>query len=330
MFARIKTLSFKLISIGIGLFMGLVLGECGIRYYWYGTNGFSYTSLNSFKSLGRSGLIQRAANDSILWELQPNLDTLFKFRKFSTNSLGMRDIEYPMIKPGKTKRIVVIGDSFAMGSGVHDQENYSSVLECLFDNELADFKVEVLNFGVGGYGLRNYDAVLRNKAMNFDPDLVIVGFCGGNDFLIPSKQQIDGELKIHPPLEMFYTLQLKKFFRHEAKQNRIRQEVPVPNQNQRRYMTDHLVSIKEQCDDRGIPLLLAYYSLNAPKEVVESVRELNNNLGIQFLNAGAGLEGVDVDELIFHKLDAHPNARTHKVYAQNIFEKIRAEKFLAD
>jgi hypothetical protein len=187
---RFKTLLFKLISIGFGLLIGLFLAECGIRYYLYGTAGFSYTQLNSFKPLGISGLVQRAENDSILWEIKPNLDTVFKFSHFSTNSLGMRDKEYSLTKPANTKRIVVIGDSFAMGSGVSDSENYPTVLEELLGDNYKDINIEVLNFGVGGYGLRNYVAVLNEKAMAFDPDLVLIGFCGGNDVLSLSSSQV--------------------------------------------------------------------------------------------------------------------------------------------
>jgi hypothetical protein len=131
----LKKPAFKLIAIGLGIIAGLFIAECGVRYYWYSTNGFSYVKLNSFKTLGFSGLLQRAEDDAILWELQPNLDTLFKFEEFSTNSVGMRDREYSLEKPANTKRIVVIGDSFAMGSGVSDTENYPFLLEQMFSSE---------------------------------------------------------------------------------------------------------------------------------------------------------------------------------------------------
>lgn len=326
---KVKTFFFKLIAIGFGLLIGLFLAECGVRYYWYGSDGFSYSRLNSFKPLGFSGLMQRAENDSILWELQPNLDTLFKFKDFSTNSLGMRDREYSIKKPANTKRIVVIGDSFAMGSGVSNTENYPALIEQMFANEGDSVNIEVLNFGVGGYGLRNYVAVLNEKAMAYDPDLVIIGFCGGNDFLLPQKKHLEGKLRLRPPLEMFYRSHLRRFFIESArKEKQISRLVPIPSKNQTEHMSAHFQAILRQCAPKEIPVMVAYYSLVASQEVIDYMQNLTESQRLHFVSAGASLENTPISEQIFHPLDGHPNAMVHAVYARNIYNYIVANGLL--
>lgn len=329
MASTLKTLSFKLISIGIGLLMGLFLAECGVRYYWYGINGFSYVQLNSFKALGRSGLLQKADDNVILWELQPKLDTLFKFAPFSTNSAGMRDKEYSLDKPANTKRIAVIGDSFAMGAGVSDTENYPALLEQKFTAEEGDGKVEVLNFGVGGYNLVNYEAVLRKKAMQYDPDLIIIGFCGGNDFLLPSPEQLEGKLRLKPSLEMFYRSHLRVFFKQRAqKKDRAKNQIPFPSESELAYMREYFQRILDLSRSEKIPVVMVYYSLIAKPEVIDFMQQFAASMEMPFVNAGVSIEALPLGEKIIHPLDAHPNAMVHQVYADNIYAYLKSSTLL--
>lgn len=89
----------------------------------------------------------------------------------------MRDKEYTVSKPPLKQRIVVMGDSFTAGLGVKDQEVFTEVMEAgLAPN------VEVLNFGVNGYGPTQELLLLETKAIKYDPDLVVLVFYIRNDF----------------------------------------------------------------------------------------------------------------------------------------------------
>jgi lysophospholipase L1-like esterase len=328
-----KLFFFKVISIFLGLTMGVVLAECGIRYYWFGMHGFSYVEMNSFKPLGyHTGLVQKAEDSDVSWELKANLDTIFKFAHFSTNSVGMRDKEYPIEKPQGKKRIVVIGDSFAMGSGVNDQENFPAQLEELLKKRYGSDKIEVLNFGVGGYSLINYEAVLRTKALAYSPDLIVIGFCGGNDFLIPEVLRFDesklAELNARTnqrlSKDMFYTSYLLKEIRKfrialfKKKKPKVIAKSARPAQMQ--YMNTYFDKIKTQSEARGIPVVLAYYSIAINQNVISEMQDIVESHEIKFVNATKGLESKTPEEMVFHPLDGHPSAETHKAYAQNIFD----------
>lgn len=315
---RAKILLFKALTLVVAIGFGLLLAECGIRWYWYGSDGFSYVQLNSFKTLGWSGLLQRSDNDTILWELEPKLDTVFKLAPFSTNSFGMRDREYPKQKPANTIRVAIIGDSFAMGSGVNDEENYPAVLETLLADGVNGQSVEVLNFGVGGYNLWNYEAVLSERAMAFDPDVVVIGFCGGNDFRGPQKEHLEGKLRLRKPLEQFWRSHLWKLYRMTKNPRKKRTKLPEINERQKTYMHERFANIGARCDAAAIPAVVCYYSLIAQETDTEAIRSVVEPHGLGFFNAGESLMGKPVTDLMVHKLDAHPSAAVHRVYAETL------------
>jgi hypothetical protein len=98
------------------------------------------------------------------------------------NKYGFRDGDYSKDKPGNVFRIVTIGDSMTMGAGVNVSETYPKILESRLNSEGTDVTTyEVISMAVNGYGPLNYLAVYKENAINFNPDLTIVGVYLGND-----------------------------------------------------------------------------------------------------------------------------------------------------
>lgn len=109
--------------------------------------------------------------------LKPSSYTKVEFYSVSVNRWGMRDKEYELEKPAGTFRIVLLGGSYEMGVGVNDHENYESIVEdelnrLLVKNDSIN-KIEILNFGVGGYHLMQQVWLCENEVFRFKPDLVI-------------------------------------------------------------------------------------------------------------------------------------------------------------
>jgi lysophospholipase L1-like esterase len=71
--------------------------------------------------------------------------------------------------PGRT-RVLVLGDSFAYGVGVEDDQTFSARLEAL------EPALEVINGGVNGYGTAQELLMLRDEGQRFRPDIVITAF----------------------------------------------------------------------------------------------------------------------------------------------------------
>ena len=98
----------------------------------------------------------------------------------NANEHGHRDEAASLEKPAEVFRVLSLGDSFTVGSGVGQEEAYPEVLERLL-NETGGGQVEVINSGVGGWGPYQYAQYYEQRGSRFDPDLILVGFFIGND-----------------------------------------------------------------------------------------------------------------------------------------------------
>ena len=96
-----------------------------------------------------------------------------------TNRHGMPWREVAIEKPAGRARIAFLGDSFTFGCWADTVEKS---LVGVFESGLPGARWEVLNFGVGGYGLADEELLLREEVMRFSPDYVVVVMYNGNDF----------------------------------------------------------------------------------------------------------------------------------------------------
>ena len=134
------------------------------------------------------------------WALAPGLRQVpaFAGRTVSSNAHGLRGVrEYASPKPAGTRRILVFGDSFTFGEEVADAETFCHRLGGLLPG------VEVLNFGVRGYGHDQMLLYLRDAAARYEPDLVVLGYVTDDatrnlsrfrDFAKPRFELADGRL----------------------------------------------------------------------------------------------------------------------------------------
>lgn len=87
------------------------------------------------------------------------------------NDMGLRSArDYAPFPPAGTLRIAVFGDSFTYGTEVANEHAWPSVMERL------DERLEVLNYGVGGYGTDQALLRFRAEGMRLSPDVVLMGF----------------------------------------------------------------------------------------------------------------------------------------------------------
>lgn len=105
------------------------------------------------------------------------------------NSAGFRDRERSVVKPAGTFRVAVLGDSMMEALQVDLEATFAALLERKLAACAAfgDKKIEVLNFGVAGYGTAQQLLTYRYHAANYSPDLVLLAFFPGNDVRNNSK-----------------------------------------------------------------------------------------------------------------------------------------------
>jgi lysophospholipase L1-like esterase len=122
------------------------------------------------------------------WELRPNAEGWVRAENkvgvyVKINSQGLRDREHSIAKPPGTFRVAVLGNSYTEAFQVSLEQTYWAVLE----RELGRCgvagtrKVEVINFGVSGYGTAQELITLRTQVWQYEPDVVLLAFLTGND-----------------------------------------------------------------------------------------------------------------------------------------------------
>lgn len=106
------------------------------------------------------------------------------------NRDGLRDREHSRTKPPNTVRIAILGDSMAEALQVPLESTFWSVLERQLKNcrAFGDRDVEVINFGVAGYGTAQELLTYQHRAAAYSPDVTVLAFYAGNDMRNNSKE----------------------------------------------------------------------------------------------------------------------------------------------
>jgi hypothetical protein len=96
------------------------------------------------------------------------------------NSDGWRGPEAALKAPPGTFRIALLGDSYIEAFEVPYEKTAGEVLEARL-SALRGTPVEVLNFGLGGYGTSQQLLTLQHEVWKYSPDLVLLAVTTGND-----------------------------------------------------------------------------------------------------------------------------------------------------
>ncbi|MFT4690868.1 MAG: lysophospholipase L1-like esterase [Limisphaerales bacterium] len=113
------------------------------------------------------------------WRNIPNLKSSTYGKQLTINSRGLRDREYDYERTPGGSRILVLGDSYAWGYGVGDDEVFSEVLEQNLGS--GKDRCEVINTGVSGWGTDQELIFFRSEGVKYRPDVVVLAMFVQND-----------------------------------------------------------------------------------------------------------------------------------------------------
>jgi len=177
--SRSKTLILNLTVLFVATAFSLLLAEIAVRALGLAPSIIPITK----------GRFRLSPNPKIGYEPVPNIryeaESLDFYQYRGTgNSLGYRGPTYSENKDPKAFRIAVLGDSIVEGIGI---DQYEELFTAKVERALREegIPAEVLNFGVSGYNTQQEVATLKDKALRFDPDLVLLSYCL-NDTASPS------------------------------------------------------------------------------------------------------------------------------------------------
>ncbi len=104
------------------------------------------------------------------WMPKPNLSITNSIgQTYTTNSRGFRS-PHEFERSADKYTVLVVGDSFTYGSWADDTEVWPTLLEGL------DPEINLLNFGVAGFGVDQMSLMLEMQIEEFAPDLVVAAF----------------------------------------------------------------------------------------------------------------------------------------------------------
>lgn len=119
---------------------------------------------------------------------QYDSDLGFRIRSYArnsdgtlTNQFGFNDQDYPLQKAPGTLRFLMVGDSFGWTGG--RDGNYTALLEQKFERHYGHHKIDVINAGYPRTHTGEQLAMLKKYGLQYNPDLVVLGFFVGNDFI---------------------------------------------------------------------------------------------------------------------------------------------------
>jgi lysophospholipase L1-like esterase len=116
--------------------------------------------------------------------MRPNTCVRLKTTEYDgilrTNARGMVGPDVPAAKAAGELRVVVLGDSYAVGGQVPYDQTFPAVLERDL-HEAGYSNVRVINMGVGGYTTFNESRLLAEDLTWLQPDLVVLAAFLGND-----------------------------------------------------------------------------------------------------------------------------------------------------
>ena len=106
----------------------------------------------------------------------PRVTRRVRGAELRTNSLGLRDRDYPAQKDHDTFRILMVGDSILEGGGLQLEETIPAQLEAMLNATGCGRRFEVLNGGVAGYSPILEYLLIKSVGLGLHPDLIILNF----------------------------------------------------------------------------------------------------------------------------------------------------------
>jgi len=286
------------------------------------------------------------------YKLEPNQSGTYTLdQPVRTNSYGFRGAEWEMPKPEGRIRIMCLGDSLTFGNAVRIEETYPKVLE----RKLKEINpnIEVISTAVGGWNTFREADFFKNEGKHYEPDIVVIGFYV-NDFtsrpqvLRPSLTK-EGRWEGRPSwlrwLPYKYIFLLKRSalitylrdrignmitgeYRRDHPTRLLKNEIELKNNKRIHNTYSYLLEIKEICDRRGIPVVLAAIpSINlfwVSRESPDYIKHLKNfcvSNGILFIDLSKGFRDAgETNRFYKYPWDYHLSPAGHELAAEQLYE----------
>jgi lysophospholipase L1-like esterase len=231
----------------------------------------------TYYPLAEGGMFTRDSDERLRYRLTPGFDMTLDGDRYRVSSPGFRGSEIRAQTGRPPSRIVVLGDSFAFGLGVDEDETFPAQLETLLAAS-AGQPVEILNLGVPGYHTGQELAWRERAGLPRAPALVVLLYYG-NDEIGEAFQYDPGFGVLYGdalplPYRLKGVLARSAIYRWIARLQigRMRARGELSSEDPRHWPVTRrrLEGVFSACSQRGVPLLLANLPLLASSAALRS------------------------------------------------------------
>lgn len=273
------------------------------------------------------------------------------------NALGFRGQEHSTAKPPGVFRIIVLGDSFTIGTGVAEDEMYTTVLEKELRARFPTKPIELINLGVGGWSAVDEIKLLEKVGPLLKPDLVIVGFVGNdvregdqvlesekNRWAIPLPERLKNALVGSSKLFSWFTIKYDQLLMKAGiRPNAFTSLESAYDSNSvewRKFVAAYEKMVA-WTKERGLPPPLVGLLITTPShdseqndfvtmtpimalqyKHMQQVKEALNRMGIPTVEFFDLFKRHNKQDLTVSRWEGHPGAVPHRLYAEGFGEAI--------
>jgi hypothetical protein len=271
----------------------------------------------------------RQRPDFLLKDIAPSVTANLAGARITSNHLGLRDREYQKSKPPNTYRVVLLGSSHDMGSGVKDDQTYENLVEDSLNRKIPDAsytRYEILNLSVAGYSILQRVLRLEQGGLEFEPDAAVLSVSAVDEQMFTSHLRKALILGIEPSVAYREVVEPVILRAH------VNGKMP-PVMIERRlqpYVTElckwSFQRFAQQCAQRGVRPLVMYRPAPADFSGRESstrskMLELARSAGLEVIDLSPAFDSVtDRSSLILAKWDDHTTALGHRLLADKLYE----------
>lgn len=250
------------------------------------------------------------------------------------NAMGCRDHEWVVPKPEGVRRIAFVGDSFTYGWGVEKpQDRFTDRLQVMFDAK-AKGTIEVMNVAKPGWDTSAEIQPVKDMVVSFGVDEVVLCYVPNDiEKILP---MLNGKNPTRPPepklLNLDTSCLLDFLYRRVwlprvptvAKYHDWLADGFADAEIWKRHQSD-LGRIIAACKEKNVTLRVALlpflhtsgekYQAERLHQTLRAFFETNHVEVVDLLSAVAGRSAGELD---VSRIDAHPNATAHALFAQTI------------
>lgn len=259
----------------------------------------------------------------------PNASAVLQSVTIRTNEWGLRGGPVtPKPAPG-TRRVLVLGNSIALGWGVPEEQTIPGVLQKQFNEARAP--VEVLNGGVGNYNAERYVRNFLSRLAPLEPTDILILATGRDGVAL---QPGGGNLLLrHSQLAVALWSAgqgLRDRGGKEALVDRFR-ETYAPGSNAMATMEEAFVRLAEHATAHGIRVILAMVPdtrviADYPFEFIHAeFARIADRHGFTFIDLLPALQRLPPSDLWATPDDPHPSAIADAAMARMIFPVLAAQ-----